>query len=246
MARTDALEAMVLNALRSNVPVGARFIWRELRALGHDVSESTISRTLSDLDARGLTSVLENKGRLLTPDGQKLIEAMRVEEQRRARFNGARAIRTPDELLDLLEARRGFERVAVRAAALRATPLEVERLQAISDGETVPLQSHHWHEPIGFHKLIGHISHNKPIQAISDAIFEDKFDVQERLISLIGRQNGTWGLSAGEHRMIALAIADREPDRAEQFMLDHLDRIIREVENFVSRESREVIERFFS
>jgi DNA-binding FadR family transcriptional regulator len=246
MRKTDTLEAAVLDALRSDTPVGARSIWRLVLRSGHDVSESTVSRILSDLDARGLTTSLENKGRLLTPNGQQLVDTTRLDAQRRRGFDGARAVRSPEELLDLLEARRGFERVAVRAAALRATPSEVERLQIISSGDEVPVHSHNWHEPIGFHKLIGHISHNKPIQAITDAIFEDKFDVQERLISLVGRQNGTWGVSVTEHGLIAQAIAERAPDRAEQFMLDHLDRIIREIEDYVGRESKEVLDRLFS
>ena len=67
--------------------------------------------------------------------------------------------------------------------------------------------------PISFHKYIGHVSHNKPVQAISDALFEDKFDPQERMIYLIGRASGTWVHSGPEHELIADAIANRIPTR---------------------------------
>jgi GntR family L-lactate dehydrogenase operon transcriptional regulator len=246
MRKTDALEAVVLDALRSDAPVGARSIWRQVLRSGHNVSESTVSRVLSDLDARGLTSSLDNKGRLLTPDGQKLVDAARLDEQRRLSFAGARVIRSPDELLDLLAVRRGIERVAVRAAALRATPTELARLQVMLQGEEDPTHPDLWFERIGFHKYVGHMSHNKPIQAITNAIFEDTFDVQERLIFLVTREFGTWGQSATEHELIAQAIAERAPDRAEQLMLSHLDRLIREIEDYVGRESKEVLDRLFS
>ena len=190
MRKTDALEAIVLSALSSEAPVGARMIWRQVLRSGLDASESTVSRVLNELDARGLTVSVENKGRTLTPTGQKFVDSARVEERRRQQLDGARIIRSTDELLDLLDVRRGVERVAVRAAALRATPAEVARLCAMSHGPDDPTEP--WFEPISFHKYIGHVSHNKPVQAISDALFEDKFDPQERMIYLIGRASGTW------------------------------------------------------
>lgn len=246
MRKDHALEAVVLEALRSDVPVGARSIWRQVLRSGRNVSESTVSRVLSDFDARGLTSSLENKGRLLTPNGQKVADAARLDEQRRLSLAGARLIRSPDELLDLLAVRRGIERVAVRAAALRAKPTELGRLQVMLQGEEDPTHPDLWVERIGFHKYICQMSHNKPVQAITNAIFEDQFDVQERLIFLVTREFGTWRKAATEHALIAQAVADREPDRAEQLMLSHLDRLIREIEEYVGRESREVLDRLFS
>src|SRR5262245_46604802 len=113
MHKTDTLEAVVLSALRSDSPTGARTIWRHVLSNGLDVSESTVSRILTDLDSRGLTDAVGNKGRMLSPRGLALVETARVEEQRRERFDGARTIRSIDELLDLLAVRRGVERVAV-------------------------------------------------------------------------------------------------------------------------------------
>ena len=74
MRKTDALEAIVLSALSSEAPVGARMIWRQVLRSGLDASESTVSRVLNELDARGLTVSVENKGRTLTPTGQKFVD----------------------------------------------------------------------------------------------------------------------------------------------------------------------------
>ncbi len=246
MPKTDSLEAVVLAALQSDSPTGARTIWRQVLLHGFDVSESTVSRILNELDARGLTSALNNKGRTLTAQGRKLVEDTRVEEQRRLRFDSARLIRTPDELLDLLHVRRGVELVAVRAAAERATPAEIARLRLLASGAENTAQPEAWFEPISFHKYVGHVSHSKPVQAITDALFEDKFDPQERVIYLIGRASGTWIHSGPEHELIAEAIADRNPSAAEGHMLMHLDGIIRTIEEYTRRTSKDVLDQLFA
>ena len=246
MRRTDALEAVVLSVLRSDTPVGARTIWRQALRKGFDISESTVSRVLNDLDSRGLTVALDNKGRALTTAGEAMVQSAMAEERRRRQFDGARTIRSAEELLDLMAVRRSVELVAARSAALRATPAEIMRLQVMSEGEEDPNHPDLWSERIGFHKYIGHLSHNKPVQAITEAIFEDKFDLQERIIFQIGRISGTWAESTREHHLIAQAIANREPDLAERLMLAHLDRLIREVENYLRTESKEKLERLFT
>lgn len=246
MHGTESLVDVVLGEMaRHDGPVGARMLWKEVQNGGHAVSESTISRILTELDGQDLTRVVGKKGRELTPDGRRVVETLRAEAQRDAQLDEALHIRGPEELLDLLAARRGLERETVRAAAERADPHELERLHELTSVDFDAASTDHWHERIDFHAYIGSISHNKQLVALTEVAFDPRRDGLEKLIFLVGMRAGDPGLGHAEHRAIAAAIRARDADTAESLMVRHLDGLMAKIADFTASASPEVIEGLF-
>lgn len=229
MADLTPLEEIVLSILRAQrVPLGARAIGRELAVEGMQTSESTINRLLVDLDARGLTEPVDKKGRVLTPEGKKLSELLLLNQHRDLYFERALDLKSVDDLVDHLMTRRGIEREAARAAALRASETEILELRALAQPGAVPL-----HERLAFHRAVGNASHNKQIQAIANTLFVEQLEPVESVVLTIGMRQGVLVDWENDHRAIAERIADRDPDAAEREMVIHLDATIRETEAFV-------------
>jgi GntR family transcriptional repressor for pyruvate dehydrogenase complex len=228
MADLTSLEELVLSVLRAQrVPLGARAIGRELSVEGLQTSESTINRLLVDLDARGLTEPIEKKGRVLTAEGKRVSEVLLLSQHRDLYFERALDLQSVDDLIDHLMTRRGIEREAARAAALRASDEEIRSLHALAQPGSVPL-----HERLAFHRAVGDASHNKQIQAIANTLFVERLEPVESVVLTIGMRQGVLVDWENDHRAIADRIADRDPDGAENEMVLHLDATIRETEAF--------------
>lgn len=229
MPELSTVEEIILSVLRAQPgPTGSRTLCRELALRGHATSESTVNRLLVDLDARALTASMGRKGRVLTAQGRQTSEALVLDRDRSAYFERALRMETVEDLIDHLVTRRGIEREAARAAALRATPDEVQRLRQIADPSGADL-----HDRLGFHRAVGDASHNKQIQAIANTLFVERLDPLDSVTLTVGLRRGVLAEWESDHRAIAAHIADRDADAAEQRMFDHLDATIRETEAFV-------------
>lgn len=218
-------------------PLGSRTALEELRAQGHSVSESTVSRSLQDLDRLQLTRAVGRKGRILTDRGRYAVEQRQRETRREAVLEAARDIRDVDELIDQLSTRRGIEREAARAAAVRATPGEVDRLREHvkhPDGQDLP-------ERMGFHRYVANLSHNKQIQAIATTMFHEPAAPLDRLLFVIGSTQGALAAWVQEHREIEKAIRARDPDLAERQMVHHLDSMIAHTQRFAGAGNESVV-----
>ncbi|WP_242905680.1 FCD domain-containing protein [Actinomadura terrae] len=238
MRHTPAMESAILAVMSDHQgPVGARAAARYLRERGFDVSESTVSRLLTDLDERALTRSLGKKGRILTEEGVRVAANQQLDSERASYFADALNLRDVHDLVDHLAGRRGIEREAARAAALRARPEELADLRAMVEtgGEA------RWRERLAFHKTIGHASHNKQIQAISASLFDDRLELLERLLMMIGVKQDALARWDQEHRDIVASISDRDADGAERLMVVHLDGMIRETEQFANSGNAHVI-----
>jgi DNA-binding FadR family transcriptional regulator len=235
---TPAMESALLAIMSGQKgPVGARAAARHLRERGFDVSESTVSRLLNDLDERALTQSLGKKGRILTEEGNRVAANRQLDSRRESYFADALDLRDVHDLIDHLIGRRGIEREAARAAALRARPEEVTRLRAMVEtgGEA------RWRERLAFHKMIGHASHNKQIQAITTTLFDERLDLLERLLIMIGIKQDALVRWDQEHRDIVASISDRDADGAERLMVVHLDGMICDTEHFANSGNAHVI-----
>jgi len=90
---TPAMESALLAFMSAQEgPVGARAAARHLRECGFDVSESTVSRLLNDLDERALSQSLGKKGRILTEEGNRVAANQQLDSQRESYFAEALAL----------------------------------------------------------------------------------------------------------------------------------------------------------
>ncbi|WP_433260719.1 FCD domain-containing protein [Actinosynnema sp. CS-041913] len=238
MHHTPPIESALLAAMSSQAgPMGARAALGHLRQQGFAVSESTVSRLLRELDERALTRSLGKKGRVLTEEGRRAAANLLLDHRRASTFADALNLRDVHDLVDHLAGRRGIEREAARAAALRARPEELAQLRKMVE----TTGSGRWQERLGFHRTIGEASHNRQIQAITSTLFDERLDPLEHLLVLIGIKQEALVRWDGEHRGIVAGIADRDPDRAERLMVVHLDGMIRDTELFANSGNAYVI-----
>jgi DNA-binding GntR family transcriptional regulator len=131
--------------------------------------------------------------------------------------------RSPEEILDIYEARLALEAAAARAAADRRTPFDLARLvstheqaaQAVAEGrhEAVPKLFAQWHT------ALREASHNRTFDELITRICSQ----------LVGFPTPSEGpqnqaLSLAEHEQVVGAVRDRDSDRAATKMAEHLAR----------------------
>ncbi|MDX9872818.1 MAG: FCD domain-containing protein [Clostridia bacterium] len=222
---------------QSDSPVGSGYLSRELRNYGWDVSEATAGRVLAGYDNMGYTIKVGFQGRILSEQGkEKLLEL----EEKKHRFDQGYEFfriletKTPEELIDILIARRGIEREIARLAALNATAEEIKELwqiqnlqeKRISNSKTGAAE-----QDVAFHRVLAKASRNKVLAAAMNLIRQDAqltpvFEyVRVEVHSVV----------ALDHARIARAIESRDPDMAENAMVEHIENIMRDVKKYWDR-----------
>jgi GntR family L-lactate dehydrogenase operon transcriptional regulator len=227
-------EYLVLTAIyNSEEPLGSGAIREELRLSGFELSEATAGRLLREYDRQGCTLRIGFRGRHLTDKGKKRLGEL-IKERERNHFGNellnTLEIKSKDELIDILVARRVIEKETARLAALNATDLDIDHLKRI-------IERHNMHylsgiggaeEDIQFHRLIGKMAGNKVLMAAMDLIRQD--GQMSPVFEHIRKHVNSTVVS--DHRKILSAIASRKPDRAEVAMIEHINNIIEDVERY--------------
>ncbi|MCL4426514.1 MAG: FCD domain-containing protein [Firmicutes bacterium] len=226
-----------LQALRiistSNEPVGSWRLAEALTKAGFPTSEATAGRILKDLDYKGLTQKMGYKGRLLSEKGWGRLRSLEREKQRRStgeEFLHLLRAHGPEELVELLVARRAIERETARLAAGRISPAEVASL-----AEIVARHERHLRDGVlsasddaDFHRRIAEGSRNRVLAAALDLIRHD--DELTPALEYIRREMK--GTVASDHARILAAISAGDPVGAEEAMVNHIDNVIRDVRRF--------------
>jgi GntR family transcriptional regulator, transcriptional repressor for pyruvate dehydrogenase complex len=228
-----------------SAPVGARLVKQELAAQGVTTSEASVSRVLVRLDAAGLTEAEGRKGRVLTPFGRAVAEQAIGNRRRNTSFNAALRIRSLEQLLDLLYARRGVEQEAARVAARRRTDEQLSELDAVIREHESAITRGADPTPSGmeFHRVIVRMAGSDLFSAVGDVIPNESLAGLERTLDVITGTDGTTGLSVPEHEPIRRAIAAQDGEAAARAMSEHLSRLISEVEDFAQRGNVQLFQR---
>lgn len=239
-------EARTLMVLyERGAPVGARLVTKELLDRGDSTSEASVSRVLVRLDAAGLTTAVERKGRVLTAFGREVASTAVANRKRNAGFNQALRIRSVEQLMDLLYARRGVEREVARAAAVRRSAKQVKGLEAIMREHEHALATGDDPSPSGmeFHRAIVRMAGGEMFPALGDVVLNESLLPLEQVLDAITGGRGTIGKSAPEHEPILDAIRRKDPDAAAEAMADHVSRLITDVEVFACSGNSRMFER---
>jgi GntR family transcriptional regulator, transcriptional repressor for pyruvate dehydrogenase complex len=223
-----ALEAIAA----ADTAVGARRVAEHLEALGLATSESSVSRLLRKFDSQGWTRQIGAKGRVLTSAG--IDELRRLERMRRHQETGPLDVRSLQDLHDLLVARRAVERENVRAATLAMSPEDIERLRQVNDQHERAIERGDVPRSVAlsFHRLVGSSSGNKFLSSMTDLVFDQSLDATEAALDVIVGRHMTERFSVKEHSELIDAIETKDPDRAEELMLSHINRLIDQVAEF--------------
>lgn len=232
MNAVPRLEYQILELLdRDGGPMGAGALQHSLRSSYVQVSEPTLGRVLREMDSLGLTTKISNLGRVLSPAGKLRLDQLRTERERagfeREFLHAMRAL-SLDDVADVLVARRAVEREAVRLAALHATEEEIGYMARAIDAQRalVAKGESGWSEDHRFHNLLAQASRNRVLLAALKLIRSDE-QLQHMLETVRQRVGGPFVV---HHQEILDAIRQHNPFEAERCMLEHIDRMIRDVE----------------
>lgn len=127
------------------------------------------------------------------------------------------------DLIDALDVREATGPATSRLAALRATPAEIDELQAIAEGSysggVVDVRSILSVSHL-FHCRVAKVSHNPRLHEITEHVLEDL----ERVMRLCGQEPIESGPPLDDHRRLLDAFRARDGDAAAQVELEHIRR----------------------
>ncbi|HZR43015.1 MAG TPA: GntR family transcriptional regulator [Ktedonobacteraceae bacterium] len=144
----------------------------------------------------------------------------------RERYRGARVrLISETEAIEILEVRAALESLAVRYAALNATPedcdtlwtLLAEQRHRIDEGDLLGSSEVN----ARLHQTLLRLAHHTTATRLLDMLKPQNVRFQYRTILVPGRPES----SHQEHRAIVEAVTNHDPDRAEQAMRLHLSHV---------------------
>ena len=235
----DKWKKLILEIIeKSSEPVGSWYIVNELKKDGVEVSSATIGRELNQLEMLGYVEKQSYKGRLITESGRRVINEVNNSLEIDYYRNNLEEIISNNILenfLMVLEAREAIERLTTHLAAERITDEELEEL-----GKCVTLQKKHIDEnksitkdDIHFHSSIAKASKNEVLFSLYMILAN--MGQQSELFEHMRFKVGDF--YSDTHKKILDALNDRDPERAEKYMLEHINRLKDDVKKYWSSQS---------
>lgn len=214
-------------------PMGSPTLMEALHRVEVTVSEPTVGRFLRRLDRDGNTERVSNLGRALTQKGRDSLAVLcAFDRQAHREQELLRAIRvtTPDDVLDVLVARRALEREIGRLAAFHATDEQIAALQNAIDHQRQNLRRTGMavQDDIRFHALLAESARNRILAAALNVIRSDS-EITMAIDAILKRTSGRYVVG---HERILDAVRRHSPDDAEAAIVEHINRIIEDVRRF--------------
>lgn len=217
----------------SPIPVGAWNLRRVLEDRGVHVSEATCGRLLRVLEEAGYATPDGQRGRVITNKGTSALEEWRrqqVRDRTQMAFLQSLEIQHPEELVDVLVARRGIESEAAALAATKADDEDMRKMrEAIGEQETVlGAGGSATQQNANFHMALAAASKNAVLLSALEVIYGHP-DVM-RALEYIRVRVGSRMVE--EHSAILEEIEKRDPEGARAAMAEHLNNLIKDVDTY--------------
>jgi len=166
--------------------------------------------------------LLEAEGRITRQQGRGTF----VTDMRLATENLAQELGKLTNPVDTLEARLVIEPPQARLAALRATRVDIDKLFEAAEASRVAQdQVSYKKADVAFHRRVSVAARNPLLIAIFDAVLETSLEGSWRHGRETAHCINNQANYAADHRRIATAIAERNPDQAEEAMRAHLNSV---------------------
>jgi DNA-binding FadR family transcriptional regulator len=186
------------------------------RALAQDLG-------LSRRALRHALDVLEAEGRITRQQGRGTF----VTDMRLATENLVRELSRLTNPVDTLEARLAIEPPQARLAALRATHGDIDKLFEAAEASRAAKNPIAYEKAdAAFHRRVSVAARNPLLIAIFDAVLDTSVEGKWRRGRETAHCINNQAAYAADHRRIAVAIADRNPSRAEEAMRAHLSAVL--------------------
>lgn len=228
-------ELLVLKMINdASVPIGSYTLMDMLEEMGVNLSTATIGRVLSSLDKKGFVERKSFKGRVITKMGETAIK----------RSNNAKALDDIQEklkkllnsdllqhFLDVLVARRAIQVETAGLAAIKRTEEQVKKLEQLESQRLKDYNEKNISNPkldIEIHRTIAEASKNEALIILSEMIVVlgqqcELFD------EMRNNMDNPYFIS---HEKIIKAIKKGIRKDAEKAMLNHINSLIKDVEEF--------------
>lgn len=234
LSNKEEQERVILKELsKFDHPLGSGALKEALRLNGMELSEATVGRILREMDMKGYTKRIGYQGRTITEEGQRQLQFL--ERQKQRVIHSSELLKTfnaqkKKDLIDILVARRAAEGEVARLAAMHATSEEVEHLmQIVKDQEKlVKAGQTAVEQNTDFHLLLAKAARNRILYAIIKLIRQEgEFSP---VLEYIRKE--TRGNVVREHLAILQAIEQRDPEKAYNAMVHHIESLIEDVEAY--------------
>lgn len=179
------------------------------------VSRTVLREALASLAGRGVISRSQGKECVVaTPGAANLTSLL----QFRIRKDAV-------DVADIMQVRLALEVSAARTCATNRSEAQLALMHAQLDALAAARNDRGYHAAdVALHRAIAEGSGNALLTLILDALGEFLTDVRVRATANRRRRGGTLDQAVKEHKAIVDAIEARDPEAAEQAMLDHLRR----------------------
>lgn len=227
--KDHALECEILTQMaKSAIPLGANLL-----SLSIDSSQATIGRVLLGLEHQGYLEKSSNKGRIITERGQAYLKQLNDHQSINSSTEELIKISTSTDkstLLEVLATRRLLEKETAYLTAQNISDEQVQELTGIIDRQQEQKSRGLLgeKEDLEFHCRIANISGNRVIEQILNLILTQKNVYQD--FSYIRQKLIT--RSSNDHRSIISAFANRDPESASQNMVNHINALIEDIEEY--------------
>jgi len=230
----DERDILVLECIRdAGEPVGSWSLVEAMERRNCKASSASIGRILYRLESIGYVESQTNRGRILTKEGLRAIERAKAYKsiaKHREKLESLIDSRILDEFIMVLQARKAIERETVRLAAENISEAKLAHLESILiDQEAKAARGESIAEvDIAFHREIAEASTNSALLALYGilAMMGQQSELFEFMRSRVGRSYRT------AHRSILEALKARDPDKAEQCIIGHMDGLIEDVKKY--------------
>lgn len=207
-------------------PIGSGQLAAAMQGAGVPISEATAGRLLRDLELQGAVTKASQRGRVLSPGGERLLTQLASQREYAGRSRELtdllqRADR--EHVMQVLEARRGVEGEAAALAARHASDSEIaaiDRIVVVSQ-DHLAQGTYSAEDDDRFHSAIARSSRNKVLETVVRLIRESE-SVSQVLMQI---RNRVGHKTLFDHEAILLGIRSRDPEMARAAMLFHVERV---------------------
>ncbi|GAA3738955.1 hypothetical protein GCM10022205_26410 [Spinactinospora alkalitolerans] len=217
----------------SSGPLGTRNAQRELAKRGRELSESSVSRLLREMDAREWTTPVGTKGRTLAREGRR--RAAEAVLAHRASDSLQHSVRDAKDLLDLLRARCAVESAVAGDAARAPDEGRLLQLRDLCARHSRVVGSAPLIEQPGlqFHRGVVEMSTNRMLKVAAEMMLAPRLDRVEAVLDTVLATRRDEEKVVAEHQAVLDRIAQRDADGAEEAMRAHFEAMIAAVETSI-------------
>lgn len=217
----------------SSGPLGTRNAQRELAKRGRELSESSVSRLLREMDAREWTTPVGTKGRTLAREGRR--RAAEAVLAHRASDSLQHSVRDAKDLLDLLRARCAVESAVAGDAARAPEEAQLLQLQDLCAQHARVVGSAPMIEQPGlqFHRAVVEMSTNRILTVAAEMLLAPHLDRVEAVLDTVLATRRDEERVVAEHQAVLDRITQRDPDGAEEAMRAHFEAMIAAAETSI-------------